>query len=89
MKIEGKEYERIGYKPRELEKKETVSEPRNFNNPEPLNTSHIGKMLEITMADRTEETGKLKALGAYMLSLDYGNNVIILNKAYIVKVVIL
>jgi hypothetical protein len=89
MKVDGKEFERNGYKSRDLEKKETMIEARNFSNPEPLNTSHIGRSLTVTLINGRIESGILRKLGAYMISLDCGNNVIILNKVHIVKVVVL
>ena len=64
--------------------------PRNYNNPEPLNTSHIGKSVTVTLSNGRIESGKLKALGAYMLSID-GNNgkELIINKGSIVTVSVL
>ena len=70
-------------------KKETEG-PRNYGNPEPLNTSHIGRSVTITLVNGRIESGKLKALGAYMLSID-GNNgkELIINKGSIVTVSVL
>ena len=70
-------------------KKETES-PRNYGNPEPLNTSHIGKSVTITLVNGRIESGKLKALGAYMLSIDGSNGKeLIINKGSIVTVSVL
>ena len=70
-------------------KKETEG-PRNYGNPEPLNTSHIGKSVTITLVNGRIEAGKLKALGAYMLSIDGSNGKeLIINKGQIMVVSIL
>ena len=55
-----------------------------------MNTSHIGKSVTITLVNGRIESGKLKALGAYMLSID-GNNgkELIINKGSIVTVSVL
>ena len=64
--------------------------PRNYGNPEPLNTSHVGKSVTITLVNGRTESGKLKALGAYMLSLEGSNGrELIVNKGSIVTVSIL
>ena len=74
---------------REGGKKETEG-PRNYGNPEPLNTSHIGKSVTITLVNGRIESGKLKALGAYMLSIDGSNGKeLIINKGSIVTVSVL
>ena len=74
---------------REGGKKETEG-PRNYGNPEPLNTSHIGKSVTITLVNGRIESGKLKALGAYMLSIDGSNGKeLIINKGQIMVVSIL
>ncbi len=66
------------------------AEPRNYRNPEPINTSHIGKSLTITLVNGRIESGKLKVLGAYMLSLEGSNGKeLIINKSAIVTVTIL
>ncbi len=70
-------------------KKETDG-PRNYGNPEPLNTSHLGKSVTITLVNGRIESGKLKALGAYMLSIDGSNGKeLIINKGSIVTVSVL
>ena len=67
-----------------------ISEPRNYNNPEPLNTSHIGRSVTVTLVNGRIESGKLKALGAYMLSLEGSNGKeLIVNKGAIVTVSVL
>jgi hypothetical protein len=64
--------------------------PLNFSNPEPLNTSHIGRSITVTLVNGRIESGKLKALGAYMLSLEGSNGrELIINKGQIVTVSIL
>ena len=66
------------------------TEPRNYGNPEPLNTSHIGRSVTITLVNGRIESGILKALGAYMLSIKgpTGKELII-NKGSIITVSIL
>ena len=72
------------------EVKKEMEGPRNYGNPEPLNTSHIGKSVTITLVNGRIEAGKLKALGAYMLSIDGSNGKeLIINKGQIMVVSIL
>ena len=69
------------------EVKKGTEGPRNYGNPEPLNTSHIGKSVTITLVNGRIESGKLKALGAYMLSIDGSNGrELIVNKGAIITV---
>ena len=69
------------------EVKKEMDGPRNYGNPEPLNTSHIGKSVTITLVNGRIEAGKLKALGAYMLSIDGSNGrELIVNKGAIITV---
>ena len=69
------------------EVKKEMEDPRNYGNPEPLNTSHIGKSVTITLVNGRIESGKLKALGAYMLSIDGSNGrELIVNKGAIITV---
>ena len=64
-----------------------IEGPRNYGNPEPLNTSHIGKSVTITLVNGRIESGKLKALGAYMLSIEGSNGrELIVNKGAIITV---
>ena len=72
------------------EAKKEMEGPRNYGNPEPLNTSHIGRSVTITLVNGRIETGILKALGAYMLSIKgpTGKELII-NKGSIITVSIL
>ena len=66
------------------------TEPRNYGNLEPLNTSHIGKSVTITLVNGRIESGILKALGAYMLSIKGPNGKeLIINKGSIVTVSVL
>ena len=72
------------------EVKKGMDGPRNYGNPEPLNTSHIGRSVTITLVNGRIESGKLKALGAYMLSIDGSNGKeLIINKGSIVTVSVL
>ena len=64
--------------------------PKNYSNPEPLNTSHIGRPVTIILVNGRIESGKLKTLGAYMLSIEYSNGKeLIINKGSIITVSIL
>ena len=64
--------------------------PRNYANLEPLNTSYIGRSVTITLSNGRIESGKLKVLGAYMLSIEDSNGKeLIINKGAIVTVSIL
>ena len=70
-------------------KKETEGS-RNYNQPDPLNTSCIGKSVAVTLSNGRIESGKLKALGAYWLSIQGPNGKeLILNKGQIMVVSIL
>ena len=70
------------------EKKDNDS--RNYSNPEPLNTSNIGKSVTITLVNGRIEAGTLKSLGAYMLSIVMPNGrELIIQKGAIVTVSIL
>ena len=60
---------------------------RNYSNPEPLNTSHIGKSVTITLINGRIEAGVLKSLGAYMLSIVMANGrELIIQKGAIITV---
>lgn len=64
--------------------------PRNYANLEPLNTSYIGRSVTITLSNGRIESGKLKVLGAHMLSIEGSNGKeLIINKGAIVTVSIL
>ena len=64
--------------------------PRNYANPEPLNTSHIGRAVAITMVNGRTETGRLKEIGQYMISIQLSNGKeLIVNKGAIISMVIL
>ena len=72
------------------EVKKEMEGPRNYGNPGPLNTSHIGKSVTVTMVNGRIESGKLKALGAYMLSIQYQNGKeLIINKGAIITVTVI
>jgi hypothetical protein len=63
---------------------------RNYSSPEPLNTSHIGKSVTVTMINNRVESGRLTALGAYMISMELSNKKeLIINKGSIITVSIL
>ena len=60
---------------------------RNYSNPEPLNTSHIGKSVTVTLINGRIEAGVLKSLGAYMLSIVMPNGrELIIQKGAIITV---
>ena len=67
-----------------------VNGPRNYDNPEPLNTSHKGKAVVIALVNGRSESGILKALGQYTLELELQNKkTLIINKSAILTVSIL
>lgn len=66
------------------------AEPRNYANPEPLNVSHIGRSVTVTLVNGRIESGKLKAMGAYMISIIGTNGKeLIVNKGAIITVSLL
>lgn len=66
------------------------AEPRNYANPEPLNVSHIGRSVTVTLINGRIESGKLKAMGAYMISIIGSNGKeLIVNKGAIITVSVL
>ena len=70
--------------------KRELEGPRNYSNPEPLNTSHIGRAIVVTLVNGRSESGKLTSLGAYMLSIELPTKKeLIVNKGAIVTVSIL
>ena len=56
---------------KESERKDNVI--RNYSNPEPLIVSQIGKPIVVTMINGRTESGKLIALGQYMISIELPN----------------
>ena len=63
--------------------------PRNYNNPEPLNVSLIGKSVTISLLNNRIESGVLRELGQYTLSIVIqGNRTLIVNKSAIITVVV-
>jgi len=70
--------------------KKGIEGPRNYNQPEPLNTSHVGKSVTVTLSNGRIEAGTLKAMGAYWLSIQGPNGKeLILNKGQILVVAVL
>lgn len=70
-------------------RKTDIDGPRNYNNPEPLNTSLIGKSLTISMMPNKIESGYLRSLGQYTLELELPNKKrLIINKSAIITVVV-
>ena len=64
--------------------------PRNYNQPDALNTSHIGRSVTVTLSNGRIESGRLKAMGAYWLSIKGPNGKeLLLNKGHIMVVAIL
>ncbi len=63
--------------------------PRNYTNPEPLNTSLIGKSLTISMVNNRTESGFLRSLGQYTLEIEQPNRKrLIISKSAIITVVV-
>ncbi|SIM49425.1 hypothetical protein [Cuniculiplasma divulgatum] len=66
------------------------NEARNYSNPEPFNTSQIGRSITVTLTNGRIEAGILKSLGAYMISIKMPNGrELIINKGHIITVSIL
>jgi hypothetical protein len=57
-------------KQNEIKKRDGIAGPRNHENVEPLNTSHIGRSLTVTLINGRIESGILRKLGAYMLEIE-------------------
>jgi sRNA-binding regulator protein Hfq len=69
--------------------KQVNTAPRNYNNPEPLNVSLLGKSVTISLINNRVESGILRALGQYTLSIGIqGNRTLIVNKSAIITVVV-
>ena len=56
---------------KESQKKDNII--KNYSNPEPLNTSHVGRPIVVTMIGGRTESGKLVSLGQYMIALELPN----------------
>jgi len=68
----------------------TADEPRNYANPEPLNTSHIGRSVAITMINGRTETGRIKQVGQFWISITLSNGKdLVINKGSIITVSVL
>ena len=66
------------------------TEPRNFRNPDPLNCGLEGKSVTVSMVNGRIESGKLKVMGQFSLSLEGGNGrMLIINKSSIITVSVL
>jgi hypothetical protein len=66
------------------------SEPRNYRNPDPLNVNLEGKSVVIVLLTGRTESGILKAMGQYSLSLELpSKKMLIVNKAAILTVSVL
>ena len=64
--------------------------PRNYNQPDPLNTSCIGRSVTVTLSNGRIEAGILTGLGAYWLSIQgTTGKELLLNKGAIMVVAIL
>jgi len=84
------ENKRIENKNEGIESKKEYPGIRNYANPEPLNVSHVGKSVTVTLSNGRIEAGTLKAMGAYWLSIQGPNGKeLILNKGQILVVAVL
>ncbi len=73
---------------KESQKKDNII--KNYSNPEPLNTSHVGRVITVTMINNRIESGKLTALGQYMLSLELPNKLtLLIYKSSILTIVVM
>lgn len=65
-------------------------QPRNYAQPEPLNTSLTGKTAVITLTTGRTESGVIKSIGQYFLSFELTNKkVLIVSKSAIVTVAVM
>jgi len=65
-------------------------EPRNFRNPDPLNCSIEGKSVTVTLINGRIESGIIKVMGQFSLSLEMSNHkILIVNKSAIISVSVL
>ena len=63
--------------------------PRNYSQPEPLNTSIIGKALTITTVDGRTISGILRKLGQYMIEVELPHGMkLMVNKSAIVTLTV-
>jgi sRNA-binding regulator protein Hfq len=61
--------------------------PRNYRNPDPLNCGIEGKSATITMIDGRIESGIVKVMGQYSISMEAANKrILIVNKSAIITV---
>lgn len=73
-----------------IKEKKIGDEPKNYANPEPLNTPHIGRSVAITMINRRTEMGKIKQVGQFWISITLSNGKgLVINKGSIITVSIL
>ncbi|MHB8396059.1 MAG: hypothetical protein ACYDAZ_01855 [Thermoplasmataceae archaeon] len=84
MNIDGKEVERFGDKPRGAMQKS--QEPRNYSNPDPLNTGLEGSNVSISLVNGKTESGKLVKAGQYFIELSVKGNRLIVAKSAIITV---
>jgi sRNA-binding regulator protein Hfq len=63
--------------------------PRNYSNPEPLNTSHIGKSVTVTTIDGRTVSGILRKVGQYMIEVELPHGMkLMVNKGAIITVTV-
>jgi hypothetical protein len=63
---------------------------KNYTNPEPLNVSHVGKSITVTLINNRTEAGILRKLGQYTMEIELpSKRSMIINKSAIITVVIL
>ena len=64
--------------------------PRNYRNPDPLNCGLEGKTVTVTLINGRSESGTLKAMGQFFMSMELANRkLLIIGKASIVTVSVL
>ncbi|MHB8361179.1 MAG: hypothetical protein ACYDAO_00755 [Thermoplasmataceae archaeon] len=71
-----------------MDKEKTI--PRNFQNPDPLNCGLEGKSVTVTLVNGRIESGLLKVMGQFSISMELSNKkTLIINKSGIMVVTVL
>ena len=78
------------YTERDNQQGERDSEPRNYTQPDPMNVSLEGKSVVVVMVSNRTESGILRVVGQYFLSLELPNKkTLIVSKSGIITVSVL
>ena len=93
MKMENKKFETTNERiatGKNHEQGKGSEAPRNYNQPDPLNTSCIGRSVTVTLSNGRIEAGILTGLGAYWLSIQgTTGKELLINKGQVMVVAVL